>query len=246
MFTAWKQPAEKRAFDYDFSPLIGANTITTILSVTAVAREGTSVLTNAGQTISGKIVQVVWSGGADGVAYHTTVRVRDSALQEHEIDGEITVADLGFVLPKGITSTYLTAEEYVARFGIQETVSLTDERGGETVGQALGKALSDAAARIEAYLANRHALPLATTPEVLKAIAADLARERLFTNHPTEEVTRRADQARKDLRDIGSGALVLVVGNAVVTSDVNDQPAVYSPITVFSDALLGSYRGRLQ
>ncbi len=243
----WKQPAEKRLYSYDFTEhLVGGRTISLILSATSAARSGVTTLTKVAEVIASPLAQITWSGGTDGITYLTTVRIRDSANQEHDLDGEIVVADLGFSLPVGITSTYLTADEYVARFGIQETVSLTDEIGGGTVGQGLGKALSDAAARIEAYLAGRHTLPLAATPEVLKVIAADLTRERLFTNHPTEEVTRRADQARKDLRDIATGNLVLIVDNAVVANNVADVPAVYSPETIFSDALLGSYRGLLQ
>ncbi len=205
----WKQPAEKRLYSYDFTEhLVGGRTISVILSATSVARSGVTTLTKVSEVIASPVAQITWSGGTDGITYLTTVRIRDNTNQEHELDGEIVVADLGFSLPAGITSTYLTADEYVARFGIQETVALTDELGGGTVGQALGKALSDAAARIEAYLAGRHTLPLAATPEVLKVIAADLARERLFTNHPTEEVTRRADQAAlaaavRDLRSHG-------------------------------------------
>lgn len=241
-----KQPAEKLVYSYDFSTKLGEQSLDSIVSAVSVAREGASTLTKDNEAIDGDAVRVVWSGGDDGVTYLTTVKVTDILGNEYEIDGEITVVDLAFTLPAGITSTYLTADEYVARFGLNETVTLTDQVGTGTVGEALGKALTSAASRIEASLRTRYTLPLTTAPELLKDIAADLARERLHTLYPTPEVTARADRARADLKDIAAGKLELVVGDEMVLEDAGDLPAIYAPEQIFTDSLLSSYRGRMQ
>lgn len=244
--TSLKQPGEKLIFSYDFTDKIGAATIASINSVTNAARSGGTTLTKDAQAIAGSAVNVTWSGGTDAATYITTVKVTDSAGLIHEVDGEIVVADLSFALPVGITSTYLTGEEYVARFGIDETVRLTDQVSSDTVGEALGKALVSAASRIEGYIRSRYELPLASAPEVLKDIAADLARERLFTLHPTEEVTARADRARKDLKDIAAGTLLLVVANQPLSEGAADVPVVDAPASIFTNDVLGAYQGRMR
>lgn len=242
-----KQPGEGQVFAYDFTTKLAGQTIASITSVVSDPRGSGANMTQTAPAISGNEVKVLWVGGADGETYATTVKILDSAGQTHEIDGEIKVVNLGFTLPEGITSTYITAEEYVARYGLDETVRLTDAYGSETVGEALGNALSDAAARIEGYIAARYGLPLVAIPPVLKVIAADLARERLFTNHPTDEVTRRADQARKDLQDIAKGVLELVgAAGVLVEETAADEACIYAPAQVFTDDVLNSYRGRLQ
>lgn len=245
MNRVWKQPAEERAFSYDFSASLGVQTIASIISADSLERSGTGTLDKLSEGNTSTLVQIIWGGGADGKTYRTTVKVRDTANQEHELDGEIFVSDVRFTLPTGIAATYLTGEEYVERFGFEETVRLTDEeRKGTIDGPALMAALSDASQFADSYVAVRYPLPLAEPiPEVLKQVVADLARERLHKTKPTPMVSDNANRARSTLRDISQGraTLVLEAGEVVDASpSASPQWAANDPATIFNpDKLAG-------
>lgn len=208
----WKQPAESKLFTYDFAPLLLSRTISSVLSVSNVARDGsTPVLVQDGPTAAfPQSVQVEWSGGVDGVSYITTVKVRDSQGEDHELDGEILVAAISATVPPGITSTYLTGDEYVQRFGVEETVRLTDQDRKGVVDKArLTAALKDATDTVEAYLGVRYDLPLTPVPPLVKGLVAALAREKLHAQRPTAQVTAEGDRARSMLRDLSAGRMTL-------------------------------------
>jgi len=225
----WKQPAEKRVYTYDFAALLAGQTIQSIVSATSAAREGVTTLTNLAQLFTATKVQVTWGGGTDGIAYRTTVIAKDASNQEHELDGEIFVSATTFVLPVGITSVYLEGKEYVDRFGYEETVRVTDElKRGTIDGAALMAAIADAQQFAEGYLAVRYTLPIARPPELLKAIVADLARERLHKTRPTQTVTANGDRARALLKDLSAGRATLLVSSVEVKSTGNASPA-WSP-----------------
>jgi phage gp36-like protein len=219
----WKQPNESKLFTYDFAPVLNGRTISSVLGVTVVARDGTSaLLVQDGPTLKfDSAVQIEWSGGVDGVSYVTTVRVRDSQGEDHEQDGEILVAEVQFTVPVGIVSTYLTAEEYVARFGEEETVRLTDKDRKQVVDKAtLLAALKDATDLVESYLGVRYTLPLSPVPPLVKGLVAALAREKLHSQRPTPQVTAEADRARSMLKDLSAGRMTLpdATGEVLVTS----------------------------
>lgn len=88
-----KQPGEKLVYEYDFAEKLGDATIDEVLLVENTARYGETALTNAAQATTSTSVKVAWSGGEDGEAYDTSVRVRDTAAQIHEIDGTIEVRE---------------------------------------------------------------------------------------------------------------------------------------------------------
>lgn len=241
-----KQPAEKRIYEWDFSPLLGGETIAAILSITPEAKglvTEVTPLTNADDGHDGSTVRTMLSGGTNGETYLVTARVRDTADQEHELDGELCVIDLSFTLPATAPSLYLTALEYVDRFGIGETVQLTDEKGTRTVDAArLGAALSDATAYAEAAISARYAVPLTVVPPLLKTIVADLVRERLHGDHATTVVAERAKQARADLRDIAKGVLQLPIAGGTVTAPAAGGGLSYATGTaVFTDDALAGF-----
>jgi phage gp36-like protein len=246
MNRAWKQPSEERVFPYDFSELLGAETIAEIISAVSVARTGVTTLVKDAEAFTATSAQIKWSGGTDGITYATTVKVRDTAGQEHEIDADILVVNTSFVLPVGITSTYVSGEEYVARFGFEETVRITDEqRKGTIDGEALMAALADASQYADSYLAGRYTLPLATpVPEVLKKVVADLAREALHKTRPTPSVTANADRARSALKDLSAGrAVLLLEAGEVVESAATAGPqwSVSDDATVFNSEKMARY-----
>lgn len=208
-----KQPSEKQVFAIPFVNDLGSETIAEILGVIVNPRgliTEVAPLSVDQEDHDDQNVRLLLSGGTDGETYLVTARVRDGAGQEHEADGEIDIIDLSFTLPDAAPTPYLTAADYVKRFGKHETVRLTDERRlGRIDAGVLGAALADASAYAEAVLVSRYALPLTDVPPLLATIVADLARERLHGDKPTEAVAERANRARSDLRDIARGILRL-------------------------------------
>lgn len=141
---------------------------------------------------------------------------------------------------------YLTKAEYLDRFDITETIKLTDPAGLTINDAKLNAALRAGSDIVDSYAATRYSLPLNPVPTIVKDAVADLARERLFTLHPNEEVTDRADRVRAWLKDLSRGLVELVGATGSLVESAADQAAFHNPAPVFTDALLGRYRGRLQ
>jgi phage gp36-like protein len=214
----WKQPNESRLFTYDFTDQLLGRAIQNVLATDSVARSGGTTLTLVGSANTvGPVVQVEWDGGAEGVTYLTTVRVQDSQGQEHELEGEIVVGDVQFTLPPGVASLYLTGEEYIDRYGFEETVRLTDQDRKGIVDKArLQAAISDAQELVDSYLGVRYALPISPVPTVVKSIVARLAREKLFAQRPLPQVTAEADRARSELKDLSAGRASLAISTGEI------------------------------
>lgn len=106
--------------------------------------------------------------------------------------------------------TYLTAADYIARYGEEELIQQTDRLGAGTVDTAVfDRAAADAAAEIDGYLAGRHALPLPSVPPLLSRLAADIVRYRLFADVAPEEVRQRYEDARRVLENLSAGRVSL-------------------------------------
>lgn len=138
---------------------------------------------------------------------------------------------------------YLEEAEYLERFDVTETIDLTDPEGEQIDDDKLSAALDAGSNVVDAYVGARYTVPLSPIPSVIKDITADLARERLFTRHPNDEVTARADRARKMLTDIAKGVMVLVDVDGIVEDSAFDTPAYDTPDQVFTDCVLNGYRG---
>lgn len=105
---------------------------------------------------------------------------------------------------------YTTKAEMTGRFGESEIIELTDRNDAGVVDVAvLNKSLADADALINSYLGGRYTLPLLTTPDLLKALASDIARFKLWDDKAPEEVRQRYDDALAQLKLIAQGVIVL-------------------------------------
>jgi len=110
---------------------------------------------------------------------------------------------------------YTTEQDLTERFGAAEVLALTDRDGNGTVdAEVLGKAINDAQALVDGYLATRYAVPFSAdlVPALVKSITADLVRYRLMENRATEEAEKRNQQAIATLRDLASGKASLNTG----------------------------------
>ncbi len=105
---------------------------------------------------------------------------------------------------------YATQADMEARFGLEELVARTDRNAtGAVDATVLNRALSDADAEIDGYLATRYRLPLPTVPAVLARIACDIARYRLWEELASDEVRRRYEDARRLLEALSRGTVSL-------------------------------------
>ena len=136
---------------------------------------------------------------------------------------------------------YTSLADLRACYGDAEILSLTDRDGDGAVDQAAADDALDAAeAEAEGYLRGRYSLPLPRAPRELKDAILRLARERLDPT-PGEDVLRRAETARKTLREIRAGTVLLDL-------DSRPQPAAALPTSRkatsrFDEAALSGYGG---
>ena len=107
---------------------------------------------------------------------------------------------------------YATAQDMIDEFGEPQLVELTDRADppAGTVDTALAeRAIATVSAEVDGYCGGRYALPLSPVDPTVKSIVLDMARYRLFTNAPPDEVTDRNKAALAKLRDIEAGRLRL-------------------------------------
>lgn len=101
---------------------------------------------------------------------------------------------------------YASTADLIARYGEEELIQQTDrDNVGALDAATVARALADASALIDGYVAARYTLPLASAPAVLVGVCCDLTRYALWTEAAPEIVEKRRDQALAVLRDIGSG-----------------------------------------
>jgi phage gp36-like protein len=114
---------------------------------------------------------------------------------------------------------------------------LSDEDGAQVNKTKLNAALLDASREIDGSLQSRYQLPLTEVPDILIRICCDIALYRLQGLRPLqnlEDVRKRYDDARADLKLIRSGDMAL--GVEPVTSL---QPAIQQPTTQLDSSRLG-------
>lgn len=105
---------------------------------------------------------------------------------------------------------YCTLDQLNDRFGPATLVALTDRADvptGAVDVDVLNRAIAEADALIDGYLAARYALPLAATPPLLATLSMDITLWRLHLGEPSPKVKADYDAALRSLRDIGSGAI---------------------------------------
>ena len=136
--------------------------------------------------------------------------------------------------------SYAAVADLLARYGEDELVQLTDRVGaGVADAPAMERALQDAAAEIDGYLAVRHALPLASVPPLLARIACDIARYRLWDDRASEEVRTRYEDARRVLEAIAAGRVTL--GVTPPESPAGPSPAVRPGRSAFGADQMGGW-----
>ncbi len=139
--------------------------------------------------------------------------------------------------------TYATQADLVERFGAQELAQRTNRVDGQSIDTVvLERAIADAAAEINGYLATRYTLPLASTPAVLVRLCADLARYQLCGDKVPESVRQRYTDAVSLLKRLATGEVQLAGVQAVpAAGGAGNAVAVRSPARQFGPGQLQSY-----
>lgn len=136
--------------------------------------------------------------------------------------------------------TYAAEIDLVERFSALELAQLTDRTHGVAIDQlVLGRALADADAEIDGYLATRYTLPLGSTPAVINRLACEIARYRLYDDGVPATVRQRYEDAVSLLKKLSSGDVrlpdleaVAVAGEALVSHS-------FCPRQITADTLRG-------
>ena len=139
--------------------------------------------------------------------------------------------------------TYATQTDLVERFGFDELAQRTNRVDGLTIDTVvLGRALADADAEIDGYLATRYTLPLASTPAVLVRLAADLARYQLCGDKVPDSVRQRYVDAVVVLKRLATGDVQLAGIAAVpAAGGAGNAVAARAADRVFGPAQLAGY-----
>ena len=106
--------------------------------------------------------------------------------------------------------SYASLAQMTERFGTALLVYLTDRATvptGVINSVVVDRALVEADAMIDGYLAGRYKLPLAATPPLLADIAQVVAIWKLHNSEPDPKITKDYDLALRSLRDIASGTV---------------------------------------
>lgn len=240
-----KQPGESRLYDLPMG-LSDGRSIASVDAVTITAKglvAEVTALSEAVNAFAGQVVQLRVFGGTDGEVYLITASVTDDQGDTVEADTELHVLDLTFAVPAdGQATTYIEPSDYVARYGLEETITLTDEDGvGKVDKPVLNAALADTAAEIDGHLAVRYETPIDPVPALVRTIAGDLTRERLHGVNVPEAVKGRAAAARRNLASLAAGKMTLPGVAAISTGTTSAPSYSQGDNRPFSDGALDDY-----
>lgn len=136
---------------------------------------------------------------------------------------------------------YATQADLETRFGSEEIAQRSDRINGSVIDvTVVARALADADAEIDAYLAVRYQLPLASVPAVLGRVACDIALYRLC-DIPPDEVRKRYEDAVRDLKRAADGALVIDGASPLAKSTTAAGVEYRSPARTFDGDSLSGY-----
>jgi phage gp36-like protein len=138
---------------------------------------------------------------------------------------------------------YALQADLEERFGTAEIVRLTDRADpptGVIDPVVVARALADAEAEVNGYIASRYTLPLEIVPEILKRMTCDVARYLLYDDVAPDQIRDRYKDAVSLLKGIADGKVSLgLVTAPAVQGETNTLAARTKDKTFSKDALDG-------
>jgi len=102
--------------------------------------------------------------------------------------------------------TYATRTDLEERYGADELT----QRESMLLAGAVARALADADAEIDSYVAGAYAVPLNPVPANIVRVACSIARYRLLGSSSDEQARKDYEDAIRLLRDVQGGRAVLM------------------------------------
>jgi len=138
--------------------------------------------------------------------------------------------------------TYATQADLETRFSTEELAQRTDRIDGSVIdADVVARALADAEAEIDGYLAKRYQLPLATVPPMLARLACDIARYYLYDDCVIEVVRKRYEDSVRLLKALASGEVTLDAAVILEAAPSGIAVTSRSPERVFNADRLADY-----
>ena len=132
-------------------------------------------------------------------------------------------------------------EKLFGKDELSQLVPNEDSEENEYSSELVQKALDNAEAELNAYLANRYALPLNPIPSILLRLTCDIARYQLFGASLTEEVEKRYKNAISFLKNVSNGTASLGSDDNGNLLRESGSVAHFGSKRVFSPNLLKDY-----
>lgn len=135
---------------------------------------------------------------------------------------------------------YATKQDLIDSYGADRFDLLAERDGAGTRNEAkIGRALENASAIVDGYIAARYALPLATTPATLRECCISIAVYKLATDATllSDDVRQRYEDAIAFLKDIAKGIASLGLPAAASGSTgAASSAATQSPQTILIES----------
>lgn len=138
---------------------------------------------------------------------------------------------------------YCSQTDLEQRYSVKMLTDLTDRafpRSNVIDSAVVDRAIADASAEIDGYLAVRYALPLAATPAFVNDLAMRMAIYKLHAASVSEKIKDDYTLALRSLRDISSGIMKLDLAGAEPVASTGNEVIFSSPAPRLShDSLKG-------
>lgn len=128
---------------------------------------------------------------------------------------------------------YATLADLEARYGAEEFV----QRETMLPWGAVERALVDAGAEIDSYVAGRYAVPLSPIPPIVPRLACAIARYNLLGDAATEMARKAYEDARAYLRDVQAGRALLESAAPLVGSAPSATVEISTRTKIFNGGL---------
>ena len=184
-------------------------------------------------------VDVTLTGGREGERYAVTISMQDQDSQVRETIDVLIITD-EWQMPDGQPG-WLTIGDFAMKFGIEETVTATDNGSGTIDRTYLVGALQDAQAEVEVNMASAGYALGSAVPVIVKTIIADLARARLYPRGLPDGVADQAKVQRRFLERLTSGQVRLPMAGMPGEQIEPDGPGVqgFTGCSAYPDGLKG-------
>lgn len=142
---------------------------------------------------------------------------------------------------------YATIDQFIDKFGRDQAIALTNldnPQAEEIDGSVVNRALVDASALIDSFLASRYSLPFVNVPQVLIPKCLDIARYFLDQYAAREDVRQRYEDAIRWLEQVARGLISLGLDSqSCEVKRGENLPEFQAGNRVFTDTTLKDFVG---